>query len=311
MRFSYQLEAIITHSLSQLTHRWLSVPMPSFLTEAEVRCDPHDLPLTAWLDYMRAQIASGSESPWVIHLARHETSIVGLATVIFDNLLALQAGGAEIVDLFHPLYPYLLKHIPDPPAALIVIGNLALLQAPKIAVVGSRKASEFAFQEARELSIQLARNSCVIVSGGAIGCDAAAHIGVLESAIFPLPTIVVLAGGLQRFHPQCLQSLFLKLKNGGALFVSERLWEYPARPQDFPIRNRIIAGLSTGVVLMQAAQKSGALKTANYAIEQGRDVYVLVHEDEDVRAAGSRQLIDEGAHSFHSASDFLSAKTMF
>lgn len=315
MRFSYQLEAIITHALSQLTHRWLPVPMPSFLAdgkkEMDVRCDPHAISLSGWLDYMNAQISSLSESPWVTHLARQAMSPMGLATVIYDNLLKVEAANAKILDFFHTDYPYLLKHIPDPPSALITLGDLSLLSRPKIAIVGSRKASDFAFQEARCLGKKLADAGHVIVSGGAMGCDAAAHLGALESSISPVPTIVVMAGGLHRFHPQCLRSLFVRIEEGGGIFLSERLWDYPAKPFDFPVRNRIIAGLATHILVMQAAVKSGALKTATYAIEQGREVYVLIHDDDDVRAVGSRQLITEGAYPFHSSSDFLSTRAMF
>lgn len=315
MPFSLQLEAIITHAVSQLAYKWLPVPLPLPMANARPlesdRVDPFALTLRGWLSYIEEQRLDASPSAWVRILAKLKMSEVGLATVIFDNLLQLKMHNAVLIDFYHPHYPYLLKHIPDPPACLTCKGDLNLLNKPKLCLVGSRKASDFAFQESRSLSLALARKGAVVVSGGAVGCDAAAHLGALDSELIPVPTIVVFAGGLSKLYPQCLNSLFERLENQGALFVSERLWEYPSRPKDFPVRNRIIAGLSSYLVLMQAADKSGALSTASYALEQGREVYVLTHESDDIRAEGSRRMVDEGALPFHSTEDFLSLVLLY
>ncbi|MBC7659618.1 MAG: DNA-protecting protein DprA [Chitinophagaceae bacterium] len=309
---SNQLEAIVTHSVSQLAYRWLplphSRPTPLALAMAsasDVRVDPTQLSLKNWHEYIAGQRSAPLASAWVRVCETLQLSAIGLATVIFNNLTQLSVRGGVLIDYFHDDYPYLLTHIPDPPACLTCIGDTSLLAAPKLAIVGSRKASDFAFKEARNLALGTVQKGAVVVSGGAVGCDAAAHLGALDSGLRPAPTIVVFAGGLHKFYPQCLESLFGRLRTERALFVSERLWEYPARPMDFPIRNRIIAGLSSAIVVMQAAEKSGALKTASYALEQGREVYALVHEADDIRANGSRQLIEDGAQAFDSARDFL------
>lgn len=311
MFYSLQREAIITHAVSQLTNRWLSVPRPNLFEKQGEREESAEIPLRDWLRYMEDQVSAGSSAPWAETVRKDQLSLIGLATVIFDNLREVALAGGTFLDFFHPAYPYLLKHIPDPPAALSSLGDLALFDRAKIAVVGSRKASAFAFQETRELGCEIAKSGGVVVSGGALGCDSAAHLGALDSGLSPVPTIVVFAGGLHKFYPQALQSLFRELKQGSALFLSERLWSFPALPHDFPIRNRIIAGLSTHLALMQAGLKSGALKTATYALEQGRDVYALLHDTEDIKAAGSRQLIEEGAFPFRSAADFFSLKELF
>lgn len=314
MHFSLQIEAIITHAVSQLVYQWLPVPLPlpmSIMQPSENdRVDPFSLSLRDWFSYIEEQRRAASPSAWVRTLGKLNLSEIGLATVIFDNLLQMKLHDAELIDYYHPLYPYLLKHIPDPPACLACMGALSLLDKAKLCLVGSRKASDFAFQQSRELGLALAKKGAVIVSGGAIGCDAAAHLGALESEIAPAPTIVVFAGGLAKLYPQSLSDLFQRLKGRGALFMSERLWDYPARPMDFPVRNRIIAGLSSYLALMQAAERSGALNTASYALEQGREVYVLVHEEDDVRAEGSRRILEEGALPFHSSEDFLSLVLM-
>lgn len=311
MLYSLQREAIVTHAVSQVSGRWLAVPSPNFLESYQTREDPHEISLQEWKLYLEDQVAARSDAPWALFFAKGGLSLIGLATVIFDNLMEVRRSGAEFVDYFHPSYPDLLKHIPDPPSGLTTIGRLDLFDRPKISVVGSRKASAFAYQETRVLSCEIAKSGTVVVSGGAFGCDSAAHLGALDSGLSPVPTIVVFAGGLHRFYPTSLHSLFQRLQERSALFLSERLWNYPALPRDFPVRNRIIAGLSRQLALMQAAHKSGALLTAAYALEQGRDVYVLRHESDDVRASGSLQLIEEGGSPFCSAQGFLKLKPFF
>ncbi len=315
MYFTLQIEAVITHAVSQLAYKWLPLPLPLPMVQARPtehdRCDVFALSLQDWAHYIEEQRRTLSPSAWVRVLERINFSGIGLATVIFDNLYQINHNRALLIDYFHPSYPYLLKHIPDPPACLTCIGDLSLLHKPKLCLVGSRKASDFAFQQSRALGLALAQSGAVVVSGGAIGCDAAAHLGALESELDPVPTIVVFAGGLSKLYPQCLSSLFQRVQKKNGLFISERLWEYPARPMDFPVRNRIIAGLSSYLALMQAGVKSGALRTASYALEQGREVYALVHDVDDIRAEGSRRILEDGAFPFQSAEDFLSLVLMY
>lgn len=305
MDYSPALEAIITHAVSQLTYRW--IPLDALREDQQPRIDPMTFKIRDWHRYI---LMRQSEEPlaadgWLARMEAARLSPVGLATVIFDNLMEITHHQGNMVDYFHPYYPEALKHIPDPPACLTCIGDVTLLHRTKYGLVGSRKASNFAYDEARALARGLAARGIVVVSGGAVGCDAAAHLGALESEILPAPTIVVFAGGLKTYHPRMLSRLFERLAAREALFISERLWEYPARPQDFPVRNRLISGLSSHLFLMQAHEKSGALHTANFALDQGREVYVLDHGPDDCRADGSQRLIEEGAFSFTSAKSYL------
>jgi DNA processing protein len=145
----------------------------------------------------------------------------------------------------------------------------------------------------------------VVVSGGAFGCDIAAHLGVLRGRFNPAPAICVFAGGLARLYPRANDRVFRQLLATGGVLVSERLWYASCRPRDFTARNRIIAGLSGLTVVMQAAQRSGALVTARLALDRGADVAVLHHPQDDVRARGSQQLLADGAVGFYTVHELL------
>jgi len=297
-----QLESHISHVLSQWMYRWLSLPIRK--TEIHPRVDIDALDVSDWIDYIQYRI-EGESAPWTLLMRSAQASPVALATLIFENIKQTRRAGAQFIDFYHPLYPALLACIKDPPNCLTVIGPADTLSKPTIGVVGSRRASGFAMRETEEVAAALAAEGGVIVSGGALGCDITAHRGALRSGERPCPTIVVLAGGLSRFYPRCNESVFRLLQKSAAVFISERLWEYPARPYDFPVRNRIITGLSPRLLLMQAGERSGAKVTAQLALEQGREVFVMVHPENDVRALGSKQLLLEGATPFFSAQDYM------
>ncbi len=293
MRLCQQVEATLCHVVSQLCYRWISV---SYLQKYDSeRCDLTSFRLDDWLCYIEMRYQDGMDAPWKRLMKKVQLSPIGLATVIYANLCQIVSAGGEFIDFYHSAYPHLLKHIPDAPAGFSMLGSLELLTRPKVAIVGSRKARPISLRKSKELGFDLARMGRVVVSGGAIGCDTAAHMGALESHLVPAPTLVVLAGGLSQFHPACNREMFSRLRERGAGFISERLWEFPARPRDFPVRNRIIAGLSSELIVIQAAERSGALKTASYALEQGRDVYAFRHEAQDIQALGSNRLLEEGA----------------
>ncbi len=293
MLLTQQFEAIISHAVSQLCYRWLSVSYALNLNPKRVHLA--HLTLDDWLTYIDTRLRDDLDAPWKRLVQQKSLSPIGLATVIYSNNRQIQGAYGHVVDYFHSSYPHLLKHIPDAPAALSILGSLNLLDKSKIAIVGSRKASSYALKASRKLAQKFVDRGQVVVSGGAIGCDAAAHYGALDSQQIPVPTIVVFAGGLSQFYPACNRELFGRLRERGAAFVSERLWDFPARPKDFPVRNRIIAGLCSELVVAQAAERSGALKTAHFALEQGRDVYALEHEVDDIRAFGSKRLLEDGA----------------
>jgi DNA processing protein len=144
-----------------------------------------------------------------------------------------------------------------------------------------------------------------VASGGAFGCDIAAHHGVLDAGTRPAAAVVVFAGGLGCLYPRAHARIFAKLRERGAALLSERLWSAGCRPRDFAARNRIISGMAVRVFVMQAAARSGAAITARVATEQGREVSVLVHPERDVRAAGSRELLQDGAEPLASADEYL------
>ena len=224
-----------------------------------------------------------------------------LAGLLYRHLQCCVRHGAEVVVYGDPLYPVQLQTIPDPPLALTLHGNTDLLARPTVAIVGARKASPRGLRESFALGQIMAQRGWVVVSGGAYGCDIAAHRGVLATAVRPRLAIAVFAGGLATLHPRGNQTVFDSLLQQGALFISERLWHAPCRPCDFPVRNRIIAGLASTLMVMEAGERSGATLTAALSLSQGAEVWVLQHPVSEVRAAGSQRLIMEGAHSFPAA----------
>ncbi len=236
-------------------------------------------------------------SPLRRALRQHTT----LAQLLHKHVQSCARRGAQIIVWGDRLYPARLRTIPDPPLALTALGNTSLLTRPSVAVVGSRKASPRGLHESFALGRIAAQRGWVVVSGGAYGCDIAAHRGALATSVAPVPAIVVFAGGLSSLHPYGNAGVFRTLLQQGALFVSERLWHSPSRPSDFPIRNRVIAGLAPTLMVMEASERSGALLTAGMSLNQGAEVWVLQHPC-DVRTAGGQRLIAEGAPSFATAS---------
>ncbi|MGE0774625.1 MAG: DNA-processing protein DprA [Sphingomonadaceae bacterium] len=199
------------------------------------------------------------------------------------------------------LYPSLLDEADGAPAALVVKGNLALLKQRAIAIVGARNASAAAIRFARHLALELGRSDTVTVSGLARGIDTAAHQGALESG-----TIAVVAGGIDIFYPPENEGLQREIAERGLLIAEQPPGTEP-RARHFPYRNRIIAGLACGTVVVEAAPKSGSLISARYAGEFGREVMAVPGSPLDPRAQGCNLLIREGATLIQSAADILEA----
>lgn len=197
-------------------------------------------------------------------------------------------------------YPQLLKEIYDPPAALYVKGR-ALNASPQLAIVGSRKASAYGITVAQTFARTLATQGLTIVSGGAYGIDAAAHVGTLEAAG---STIVVLGGGFTNLYPAKHKKMFSDILAKGTLVTEYAPWE-GARGIYFPLRNRIIVGLCTGVLIVEAAQKSGAMITANLALHENREVYVIPGNIFSTTSQGTNGLIKEGARLIDSPTEIL------
>jgi DNA processing protein len=199
-----------------------------------------------------------------------------------------------------PRYPLPLTHIVDPPLVLWVRGNLAVLEQPTVAIVGARAASHAAVQLAFELAADLARHSVVIASGLARGVDSAAHRGALESG----RTVAVLGSGVDVVYPPEHRALADAVLTQGAL-VSEFVPGTPPRSHHFPLRNRILSGLSLGVVVVEAAERSGSLITARLALEQGRDVMAVPGVVTGGRNHGAHALIRDGARLVECAADVI------
>lgn len=200
-------------------------------------------------------------------------------------------------------YPRRLANTPDAPILLYYKGILPKWESvPFIGVVGTRQASVYGLQVARHLSGQIASCGGIIVSGGAAGADTAAMQGALDAGC---PVVGVLGGGVDVVYPRSNQALFEKVLEKGCL-----LSEYPPgdkpEPWHFPVRNRIISGISNGVLVAEAPKKSGALITAQSALEQGRDVFVVPGNIDNPACEGSNRLLQEGATPVFSGWDVVS-----
>ena len=197
-------------------------------------------------------------------------------------------------------YPKSLSQIKDPPHGLSGLGSRQLLNTPMVAVVGSRQANPKVLQMSFEVGRWLGALGVTVVSGGALGVDMAAHRGAMAHS--PFLTIVVQASGLLNLTPRSHLLDFTRVIRGGGLLLSERLMTTRARPFDFPVRNRIISGLCQAVIVMACEFPSGTYKTADLALDQGREV--LVYADPlGVEASGNRRLIFDGASAFCTLSD--------
>lgn len=210
-----------------------------------------------------------------------------------DGIRLLVEGGAE--------YPRPLATLPDPPGVLFVRGTILPADALAVAIVGSRHATRYGLEQAERLAGSLARAGLTIVSGLARGIDAAAHRGALSAGG---RTIAVLGGGLAEIYPPEHAGLADEVAARGAL-VSEQPPRMEPFSGMFPQRNRLISGLSLGVVVVEAALRSGALITARHAAEQGREVFALPGRVDNRLARGCHQLLREGATLLESADDVL------
>lgn len=205
----------------------------------------------------------------------------------------------SVVALCDADYPPLLREIIDPPLALHVRGDRALLQTTAVAVVGSRRASPYGVNAAQHLTRQLASAKLTIVSGLARGIDAAAHESALDSSA---KTIAVLGTGIDVIYPRGNAPLFRRIESEG-LIISEFPPGTPPLPENFPMRNRVISGLCAGTIIVEATSRSGSLITARMAAEQGREVFAVPGSIFSKGTEGTHRLIQYGAKLVHDADD--------
>jgi DNA processing protein len=217
------------------------------------------------------------------------------------ELQAAHAAGVEYVTLDEPEYPSRLQAIDDPPPVIAIRGQCDVLARPLIAIVGSRNASAAGVKFAERIARDLGNAGFAVVSGLARGIDAAAHRASLSTG-----TIAVLAGGHDCIYPAEHVTLVNKLVIAGAA-ISEMPFAWEPRAHDFPRRNRLISGLSLGVVIFEAARRSGSLITARLAGEQGREVFAVPGSPLDPRSEGTNGLLKQGAIPVTEAADVIAA----
>jgi DNA processing protein len=220
-------------------------------------------------------------------------------------LAGLAASGFRFLGRSEPEYPSLLRELHDPPAGLFLRGAAAseLLARPAVAIVGARSCSSYGAQVARLLGRELARAGLVVVSGLARGVDGEAHRGALEAGGM---TVAVLGCGIDRDYPAAHASLATGISENG-LVVSEYAPGVEPAPWRFPARNRIIAGLAGAAVIVEARERSGALITADFALEAGREVFAVPGEITSSLSAGTNALLRLGATPLTSSDDVLEA----
>lgn len=217
---------------------------------------------------------------------------------------ALAAGpalGMTAIPYDDPRYPPLLACTTDPPPVLWAKGDVTALETPCVTIIGSRAASPYALQIGRRLAAELADRGIVVVSGLARGVDSAGHEGCLAGGG---RTIAVTGCGLDRIYPRENEQLALRIAGNG-LLLSELAPGAPPLPEHFPLRNRIISGISLAVVVVEASEKSGSLITAGCALRQGRDVMAVPGSVLSGRNRGSHALLKDGAKVVETADDIL------
>ncbi len=280
----------------------------------------------AWLRLLRAGVAASA--------LRRMTETHGSATALLDQpasewrnaganaeaLAALRTPDADLhaadcawldapdhhlIGWDNPDYPALLRRMPSPPPALFVAGDSNLLWNPQIAVVGSRNATAGGIDNARDFARALIRAGLTITSGMAEGVDAAAHLAALDANA---PTIAVVGTGTDVVYPRRHSRLAARIQAHGAI-VSEFLPGTEARREHFPRRNRVLAGLTLGTLVIEAAERSGALITARLAAEAGREVFAVPGSIHNPLARGCHRLIRQGAGLVEDAREVIEALT--
>ncbi|HUF18795.1 MAG TPA: DNA-processing protein DprA [Thermoanaerobaculia bacterium] len=207
----------------------------------------------------------------------------------------------HVITWMDPEYPALLREIADPPAVLYTEGNLALLERNAVAVVGSRRASAYGQNAAAAIARSLSAAGVTVVSGMARGIDAAAHRAAMTE---PGRTVAVLGTGIDQVYPRSHRQLAREIASSG-LLLTEFSPGTPPRALNFPIRNRIIAGLSLGTVIVEATDRSGSLITARMAAEQGREVFGVPGPIFHAGSTGPHRLIQYGAKLVHDVDDIF------
>jgi DNA processing protein len=242
------------------------------------------------------------------------SSVEGLNDIQINNILInkdeelinkyisyLTKNNISIINIFDYDYPSKLKVIYDPPITLFVKGNKEILNENSIAIVGCRDASLYGKNTAENIAYELAKNNINVVSGLARGVDTHSHIGAINGNG---KTIAVLGSGLDIVYPPENRLLYNKILENGAI-ISEYIVGTRPTPANFPVRNRIISGLSDGVIVVEAKKKSGSMITTDFALEQGKELYAVPGNIDSERSEGTNELIKQGAKLYTNINDVL------
>ena len=274
---------------------------------------PGQPPQPAQIDALALMLLPGVRLRKKVELVRrlesYRAALAGLASPVPRSLLAKAEGeyrtatrqGFRLIDLMAPDYPSSLKTMVDPPLVLYLWGSLEENDESALALVGSRRASAYGLAVCHKLAAGLARRGARIVSGMARGIDAVAHHAALEVGG---RTIAVLGSGLNRIYPPEHRRLAEKISEGGAV-ISELPLTSPPLAAHFPMRNRIIAGMTLGTVVIEAAERSGSLITARHALEQNREVFAVPGPIDSQTTTGVHRLIQDGAKLVTSVADII------
>ena len=208
----------------------------------------------------------------------------------------------KTISIENEKYPESLRKIYDSPKCLYVMGNVGILNAPSIAIVGCREATEYGKKAATYFAYNLAKQNVNIISGLAKGIDSYAHIGALQANG---KTIAVIGSGLDIIYPKENEQLAKEIIAKGGAIISEYPLGTKPEKAHFPARNRIISGLSNGVLVVEAKEKSGSLITADFAMEQGKEVYAVPGNINSLNSVGTNNLIKDGAIPVSNFSDFI------
>ncbi len=221
---------------------------------------------------------------------------------IDEEILKLDKHNVGYTTIFDKSYPKLLKEIPDAPAILYIKGNIETLKLPSLAIVGSRKFTNYGARVTRKITKELSRAGLCIVSGLALGIDGIAHKAVVEENG---KTVAVLACGLDMVYPAAHMGIARDIIDRGGAIISEHPPAILALKHHFPARNRIIAGLSLGTLVTEAAEKSGALITAYTALDYNREVFAVPGNIDSEASKGTNEIIKKGARVVTEAEDIL------
>ena len=268
------------------------------------------------LSIQRLLVAFGSAQRTLDATSEELTHVEGLPATISQRLIngksrvsvdreleLVEAHNCHLVTINDSAYPTLLKEIPDPPPLLYVRGELGEPDAPRLTIVGTRSPTNYGKTISRQLSHQLAEHGVTVISGFARGIDRCAHEGALDANG---RTIAVLGNGLSQIYPEEHWKLADDIVKSGALISEFSMMTRPV-PGNFPRRNRLVSGMSSGTVVVEASVRSGSLITARHAAEQGREVFAVPGQIFSKQSKGAHQLINEGAKLINTIDDIWEA----